>query len=182
MLGANPTRRRLAWSVAAALAALALALGFHFGGGVLPWGEVRRIDAGTLFGLTLPDPDGGAQSLGQWKGKVLVVNFWATWCVPCREEMPQFVKAQRDLGGRGLQFVGIAIDQADKAKAFATELGLNYPTLIGGYGAIELSKTFGNRLGALPFTIVVDRSGNVVHTQLGPLTEKSLGSIVAQLL
>jgi thiol-disulfide isomerase/thioredoxin len=80
----------------------------------------------------------------------MVVNFWATWCVPCREEMPEFVKAQSELGDRGVHFVGIAIDQPDKVDAFATELHLNYPALIGGFGAIELSKVMGNRLGALP--------------------------------
>ena len=113
---------------------------------------------------------------------MLVVNFWATWCVPCREEMPEFVKVQRELGGRGLQFVGVAMDEADKVELFAAELGLNYPALIGGYGAIELSKTMGNRLGALPFTVIIDRSGRVAHTQLGPINEANLRSIVGQLL
>ena len=135
-----------------------------------------------LFAIALPDADGHEQALDQWKGKVLVVNFWATWCAPCREEMPEFVKIQRELGGRGLQFVGIAIDEPDKVKEYSTELGLNYPALIGGYGAIELSKTLGNRVGALPFTIIVDRSGRIVHTQLGPLREATLRSIVSQLL
>ena len=163
---------------------MALAAGIYFGRSSSDSGAVdlREKDAGALLGITLPDTQGREQSLGQWKGKVLVVNFWATWCVPCREEMPEFVKAQQEYGGRGLQFVGIAIDQVDKVKPFATELGLNYPALIGGYGAIELSKTLGNRLGALPFTVVVDRSGRVVRTQLGPLKNGELKSIVMQLL
>jgi len=144
--------------------------------------DVRGQDAAVLFGVTLPDAEGREQPLAQWKGKLMVVNFWATWCVPCREEMPEFVKAQREFGDKGLQFVGIAIDQPDKVAAFANELHLNYPALIGGFGAIELSKTMGNRLGALPFTIVVDRSGRVALTQLGPMKEAKLRSIVGQLL
>ena len=132
--------------------------------------------------VTLPDIEGREQALGQWRGKVVVVNFWATWCAPCREEMPEFVRAQTELGGKGLQFVGIAVDQADKVQQFAKEIGLNYPTLIGGYGAMELSKTLGNRLMALPFTVVVDRQGAVAHTQLGPLKRGQLRAIVGQLL
>jgi thiol-disulfide isomerase/thioredoxin len=181
----SPTTRQ--WRILAGLALaglVALAAGIHVGrdAGDSSAADVRGRDAAALLGVSLPDTKGREQSLSQWKGKVLVVNFWATWCVPCREEMPEFVKAQRDFGERGLQFVGIAIDQADKVDVFATELGLNYPALIGGFGAIELSKTMGNRLGALPFTIIVDRAGRVVHTQLGPIKQANLRSIVGQLL
>jgi len=164
---------------------VALAAGVHFGrnaGGDSAAADFRGADAAALLGVSLPDTRGREQALGQWKGKVLVVNFWATWCVPCREEMPEFVLAQQELGERGLQFVGIAIDEPAKVDAFAAELGLNYPALIGGFGAIELSKTLGNRVGALPFTVIVDRSGHVVHTQLGPIKGGQLRSIVSQLL
>src|SRR5438045_8165914 len=143
---------------------------------------MRGADAATVFGVTLPDTAGHQQSIGQWKGKVLVVNFWATWCVPCRDEMPEFVKAQRELGDGGLQFVGIAVDDAGKVKEFAAELGLNYPALIGGYGAIELSKTLGNRIGALPYTLFVDRAGRISRAHLGPLKPAELRAIVSQLM
>ena len=103
-----------------------------------------------------------------------MVNFWATWCAPCREEMPEFIKAQTEYGPKGLQFVGIAVDQPDKVEQFAKEIGLNYPTLVGGFGAMELSKTLGNNLMALPFTVVVDRKGAIVHTQLGELKPDKL--------
>ena len=177
-------RRILSWSALALAGVVALTAGLYFGG-FADHGNVadlRGKDAGALFGVALPDTKGREQSLGQWKGKLLVVNFWATWCVPCREEMPEFVKAQQEFGQRGLQFVGIAIDDAAKVEAFAAELGLNYPALIGGYGAIELSRSLGNRLGALPFTIIVDRSGRISHTQLGPIKEAQLRTIIGQLL
>lgn len=178
-----PTRR-LIRVLAAGAAAIALAAGVYFGRSTFgldgPEGGGR--DAATLLGVTLPDTAGTEQALAQWRGKVLVVNFWATWCAPCREEMPEFVRAQADLGGRGLQFVGIAIDSPDKVRPFVEEIGLNYPSLIGGYGAMELSKTLGNRLMALPFTVVVDRRGAIVHTQLGPLRDAQLRAIVGQLL
>ena len=131
--------------------------------------------------MVLPDADGHEQALAQWRGKVLVINFWATWCAPCREEMPQFVATQARDGAKGVQFVGIAVDDVDKVRVFAREIGLNYPTLIGGYGAIELSRTLGNDLAALPFTIVLDREGRVVHTQLGPLRAAKLDGLLAEL-
>ena len=163
--------------VLSVVAAFALATGAYFG-----LRQEAPADAVTLLALSLPDAAGKEQSIGQWRGKVVVVNFWATWCEPCREEMPEFIRAQTELGPRGLQFVGIAVDQADKVDRFAKDLGLNYPTLIGGYGAVELSKTLGNRIAALPFTIIVDRQGRVAHTQLGRLKPDQLRSIVAKLL
>lgn len=164
---------------------LALIAGLYFGSGTMgpsTTGPLGAKDASALLGIALPDPAGKEEALGQWKGKVLVINFWATWCTPCREEMPEFVAAQRELGDRGLQFVGIAIDEPDKVRQYAKEIGLNYPALIGGYGAIELSRTLGNRVGALPFTVILDRSGRIVHTQLGPLRDAKLRGILAELL
>jgi thiol-disulfide isomerase/thioredoxin len=174
----------LSWAALALAGVIALGAGLYVGGFADHEGvaDLRGKEAGSLFGVALPDTKGREQSIGQWKGKLLVVNFWATWCVPCREEMPEFVRAQQEFGQRGLQFVGIAIDDAAKVEAFAAELGLNYPALIGGYGAIELSRSFGNRLGALPFTIIVDRAGRINYTQLGPIKEAQLRTIIGQLL
>ncbi|CAG1004106.1 partial Thiol:disulfide interchange protein TlpA, partial [Burkholderiales bacterium] len=110
----------------AAAALAALAVGAWVARSTLFAPSMTGRSAETLFAVTLPDADGGEQPLAQWKGKVLVVNFWATWCAPCREEMPMFVRVQRDDGPRGLQFVGIAVDQVDKVRQFAGEIGLNY--------------------------------------------------------
>jgi len=169
------------WLAVAVVGIVALAAGAYVARGTLEPSPVGH-DAAALLGVSLPDLDGREQRLDQWRGKVLVVNFWATWCAPCREEMPQFVKTQTALGAQGLQFVGIAVDQGDKIKQFATEIGLNYPTLVGGMGAMQLSKTLGNDLMALPFTVIVGRDGRIVHTQLGPLKQAQLDSIVAKLL
>jgi thiol-disulfide isomerase/thioredoxin len=176
------TRRLAGWTVVLLVAVAAAGAGVYFGQRALTGGGAPQAEAAALLAIALPDPDGKEQSLGQWKGKVLVVNFWATWCGPCREEMPEFVRAQAELGAKGLQFVGIAVDQPDKVREFAREIGLNYPALIGGYGAMELSKTLGNSVMALPFTVIVDRQGRVAHTQLGALKDAKLRSIVGQLL
>ena len=141
-----------------------------------------NVDGQALLGVSLPDVNGQDQPIAQWKGKVLIVNFWATWCAPCRDEMPEFVNLQREFGAQGVQFVGIAVDDAAKVRDFAAELGLNYPALIGGYGAIELSKALGNRVGALPYTVILDRTGRVSRTHLGPIKPSDLRAIIGQLL
>ena len=165
------------WAVLAGIAVAAMAAGLYFRLGV-----TGDPPATGLLGMTLPDIEGREQRLDQWKGKLLVVNFWATWCEPCREEMPEFVKAQATWGGKGLQFVGIAIDQRDKVLQYSQDLKLNYPSLIGGYGALELSKTLGNRIMALPFTVIVDREGRIAYTQMGPLKPGKLDEFVGKML
>lgn len=170
--------RRIALSITtAAVAVAALAAGLYFGRM-----EPEHSSSVALMGLALPDVDGREQRLDQWKGKVLVVNFWATWCEPCRQEMPEFVKAQAASGAKGLQFVGIAIDSPSKIRQFTQELKVNYPSLVGGYGALELSKTLGNKIGALPFTLIVDREGRIAYTQMGPLKPATLDAVVRKLL
>ncbi len=178
-------RRIVLWAAFTVVGLLAVAGGLYYGRQAPPPDRDPSAavgDAAPLWALALPDLRGTDQALEQWRGKVLVVNFWATWCAPCREEMPEFVKAQREFGGQGLQFVGIAVDEPDKVRQFATEIGLNYPALVGGYGAIELSRTLGNRVGALPFTVVTDRAGRIVYRQLGPMKKAQLEGFIRQLL
>lgn len=176
-------RRVWLWAVIAAVGAIGLAAGVYFGierGSPNPSSEPMA--AAALNGLALPDPEGKEQRIDQWRGKVVVVNFWATWCAPCREEMPEFIKAQRELGPKGLQIVGVAVDQADKVRQFAEEIALNYPVLVGGFGAMELSRSLGNSVMALPFTVILDRNGAIAHTQLGVLKPDRLKAIIKQLL
>lgn len=173
------------WTLLAIVAAVALAAGAYFGmqrAAPPAPAPAQPAAAAALARLALPDPAGKEQRFDQWRGKVLVVNFWATWCAPCREEMPEFMRAQKEYGDKGLQFVGIAVDQADKVQQYVQEIGLNYPALIGGFGAMELSKTLGNELMALPFTVVLDRKGAVAHTQLGVLKPDKLASLIKTLL
>ena len=127
-----------------------------------------------LMAMSLPDLQGKPQHLEQWRGKMLVVNFWATWCAPCREEIPVFVKLQDRHAAKGLQFVGISIDQVDKTSEFAANYKINYPTLIGTFDTVEVSRQVGNQRRALPFTVILDRKGGIVATELGGLTEEKL--------
>ena len=162
-------------------AVLALAAGAYFGRAALT-GTPGTQSQAAIAGLALPDTTGQEQRLDQWRGKVVVVNFWATWCAPCREEMPEFIKAQNEWGAKGLQFVGIAVDSVGKVREFEKEIGLNYPTLVGGAGAMDLSKVLGNEYMALPFSVVIDRKGGIAYTQLGVLKPAKLQELVKQLL
>ena len=137
-----------------------------------------------IYNLTLPDLKGQAQSLKQWQGKVLVVNYWATWCPPCREEMPGFSRLQDKLAAKGVQFVGISIDTVDKVKEFQQETPVNYPLLMGEFGAMQTSIELGNDRQAMPFTAVIDRQGRTAYVKLGRLAEtdleKQLEKLIAQ--
>lgn len=138
--------------------------------------------ADVVMATRLADLQGQSQPLSQWRGKVLVVNLWATWCAPCREEIPAFVRLQDKYRARGLQFVGIAIDQREPVQAFAREFGMNYPVLLGGLETVEMSRRAGNHVGALPFTLIIDRNGKIAGTELGGINESKLQGIIESLL
>ena len=142
--------------------------------------EPKAVEA--LYALTLPDLQNKPQKLDQWRGKVLVVNFWATWCEPCREEIPMFVKVQEKYATKGLQFVGISIDQADKTSEFTRKFAVNYPNLIGTFDAVEISRLAGNKRRVLPYTVIIDRKGQIAAAELGGLTQEKLEGIVVPLL
>jgi len=142
----------------------------------------RRVRADAVFAARLAAPSGKTESLEQWRGRVLVVNFWATWCAPCREEIPVFVRMQKRHGARGVQFVGIAIDRSEPVSAFQREFGMNYPVLIGGVETMELMRSTGNRMGVLPFTLLIDRAGRIAGRKIGGLKEEQLEAMLRPLL
>ena len=171
--------RTLALFAAVAIAAAAGGAAYY------RWSKSSPGDAGKVaervYAARLPDLKGVPQPLEQWRGRVLVVNFWATWCAPCREEIPGFVRLQERHRSRGLLFVGIAIDQPEKVLEFAREFGINYPLLIGGLDSMELLRDAGNRAGVLPYTLIIDRAGNLVSREPGGLKEARLEGILSPL-
>lgn len=164
-----------------AVAIIAAAGGIAYRLGLFSF-ENPKVTVERVYAARLPDLRGNAQPLEQWRGRVLVVNFWATWCPPCREEIPMFVQLQERYGSRGLQFVGIAIDQPDKVAEFAKEFRINYPLLMGGMETMELMRQAGNRAGVLPYTLVIDRKGNLVSREPGGLKEGRVLEIITPLL
>lgn len=142
-------------------------------------------DTAAVSALTVAqfkDLSGQAVSLEQWRGRVMVVNFWASWCPPCLEEIPGLVRIHGELAPKGLQIVGIAVDSADNARKSAAQLGVSYPVLVAGMEIIDLTRRLGNRPGALPYTLVLDRNGKIVATHLGVISEAELTRIITPLL
>lgn len=132
----------------------------------------------ALTKLSFPDLDGKPQALSQWQGKVLVINYWATWCVPCRDEMPAFSRLQQKHADRGVQFVGLSIDDPDKVREFQKKTPVTYPLLIAQPSAIALTEALGNAAQGLPFTVVIDRKGEIVATKLGRFHEDELDAVL----
>lgn len=131
--------------------------------------------------FTLKTLDGTDWSSTQHNNKVLVINFWATWCPPCRKEMPVFVDLQHEYASRGVEFIGIAIDNAESVRDFVSSYGVDFTILLGESEGAELTKQLGNKMGGLPYTVIVDSNG-IVHTRhIGAIEREQLDPILAQL-
>lgn len=132
--------------------------------------------------LNLPDLTGNSRNLKQWNNTVLVVNFWATWCPPCRKEIPEFISLQESLGHKGVQFIGVAIEAREPVEKFAQKHSINYPILIAGDDGIHHSTAFGNLIGSIPFTAIIDRQGQIRHRQAGPISREQILEHIQPLL
>ena len=120
-----------------------------------------------LWYWSFEDLDGQARLLNEWQGPYLVINFWATWCPPCLKEIPSFIALQNKFRNDNVQFIGVAYDHTEAVKEFVAKTEINYPILLGGDDVAVFMRDFGNKIGALPFTAVVDGSGKVVTTHQG---------------
>jgi peroxiredoxin len=119
--------------------------------------------------FSLKDRDGNATSINAWSGKSLVINFWATWCAPCRREIPLLKTLYGEWAARDVAVVGIAVDHRDQVLAYARQLGIPYPLLIGEQDALDAAAAFGVESPAFPFTVFTDRRGEVVALYMGEL-------------
>jgi thiol-disulfide isomerase/thioredoxin len=123
--------------------------------------------------FTLPDMAGQPRSIDEWDGKLLLVNFWATWCKPCREEIPLLVEFQDRYAGRGLQVLGLALDDPAPVRAYAAEMGINYPVLVDAMGVAKVQDAYGGN-SLLPFSALVGRDGRILATHSGELKADDL--------
>lgn len=154
-------RRWLAAGVAVAAAA--------GGAGVAAWWRARQ-EAPALWGLEFPTPEGTPLRLADWRGRPLLLNFWATWCAPCVREMPALDRFAAEQGPRGWAVLGLAVDNPAQVRQFLAKLPVRYPIAIAGFPAVALSKELGNTQGGLPFTVAFDRRGQPVWRHLGETT------------
>ena len=160
------TRKALPYAVAIVIALVA---GFWFAQRHYSPKPPAGAAVDALWSMQFADAQGQRQALSQWRGQVLVLNFWATWCAPCREEMPDFDALRRQYHDRGVEFVGIAIDNERNVTQFLQQMPVSYPILIGEGAALAVARQLGNTAGALPFTLVIDGGGEIALSHLGRL-------------
>lgn len=138
--------------------------------------------AGNAIDFNFPNLDGEPRSLKQWQGKVVMLNFWAPWCPPCRKETPAFIDLQEKYADKGFTIVGITVDTQENAQVFADTMGINYPILIAEDKGISLAKNYGNKVGALPYTVIIDRGGKVIYTHRSEITHEQAEKVLSKLL
>lgn len=165
---------------------VAAGLATSAGAGILLALRQRGIPAGTgpadlgdLPEIVLNDLAGQPRSLHEWRGRILLVNFWATWCAPCRREMPLLQALQDGRSPERLQVIGIAIDRQDPVQRFIAETGVSYPILIGQQDAMAAAELFGSAFGALPFSVLVAPGGAILALHTGELGLADLEYMIA---
>jgi thiol-disulfide isomerase/thioredoxin len=128
----------------------------------------------ALWKAAPPAASGTTQPLAAFKGKPVVINFWASWCGPCVKEMPELSALHREYEKKGISFVGLGVDSEKNVNDFLKKVQVSYPIYIAGFGGADLARNFGNNAGALPFTVVLDAKGTVRATKLGEISAAEL--------
>jgi len=142
----------------------------------------RQRGEASLASTTFSDLSGTPHALAGWREQALIFNFWATWCEPCREEIPLLIALRRKYVAKSVEIVGIGIDRVDKMRLFSKEFSIPYPLLVGEPGGVELMSALGNDAGALPFTVVRDGKGSIRFRRLGRLRPGDLEPVLEGIL
>lgn len=135
-----------------------------------------------IFAAAFDNLDGKSLALADFKGRPLVLNFWATWCPPCRKEMPELIEFHKRHAARGMTLIGIAVEDRARVAEFVAATPVPFPILVGRDKGIALLQALGNQSAGLPYTVVLDRQGNIVFTKRGALTRERLEQVIEPLL
>jgi thiol-disulfide isomerase/thioredoxin len=165
---------RRQWIVIASVSVLALLTGIFTSQWISQSGLASDPSIKAFFANSWQSADGKAVNTENWQGKVLVVNFWASWCPPCVEEMPALDQVSKEYSSKNVLFVGIGIDSPSNIREFVQKTPVSYPIVIGGLEGSNLTKQMGNTQGALPYTVVINPSGKSTFTKLGKISEDEL--------
>jgi thiol-disulfide isomerase/thioredoxin len=139
----------------------------------------EAVEEGTIHpSFTLPDFNGVEHTLAEWDGRPRLLNFWATWCAPCRREIPLLKAVQDEQGDDGVQIIGIAVDFPEEVAAYAETVQFNYPVLVGQEDAMAVAETSGVPFIGLPFTMIIAPDGEFMHSHVGEIHREDLDNIV----
>lgn len=163
------------------VAALALALGLGIGLWRSTPGK-SELAPEQIYAASFADLAGQKQTFSQWRGKVLVINFWATWCPPCRQEIPDFVAVYNAYRAKDVVIVGVAQDERDAVADFAQEFRITYPMVIGGDEGYDFAAKLGNTSSSIPFTVIINRQGVVAYVAVGAMRRAELEKQLAKLI
>ncbi len=161
------------------IALLALGLGI----GISNWRlspKAVELPAQWVFDLSFPDAKGQPVPLSSVRGELTVVNFWATWCPPCVEEMPELSSIHAEMSPKGVKVIGLAIDSPSAVRTFLETRQFSYPLLVTGASGSELGKRLGNSVEALPYTVLINEKGDVIRQKLGRIREEELRSWISE--
>jgi peroxiredoxin len=158
--------------LAAAVAVVALAIGMAFGWRHLA--PASGASAEAFFAQRFDDLDGRPETMERFRGRLVVVNFWATWCAPCVEEMPDLQRVHDEYAARGVTVIGLGIDSPSALRRFRDDHRLSLPLYAAGAAGSEVGRALGNASGALPYTVLVDRKGRIVQARLGQIRPPEL--------
>jgi thiol-disulfide isomerase/thioredoxin len=135
----------------------------------------------SLNEIPLIDLNGESKKLGDWKQQILVINFWAPWCVPCRREVPDLIALQNEYKEQ-IQILGIALDSVENIRSFADEYSMNYPSFLANNYIPMYNAVFGNSVGALPFTVIIDQNRKIRYSHTGQISLATLRQQISELL
>ena len=169
---------RRQWIIISVISLLALLAGILTSHWISKTGLASDPSIKAFFANSWQTPDGKTADSEKWREKVLVVNFWASWCPPCVEEMPALDKIQQEYVSKNVLIVGIGIDSPSNIRDFLQKTPISYPIVVGGLEGSSLSKQMGNTQGALPYTVIINPKGKSVFTKLGKISEEELRSAI----